>query len=149
MSINRSTTEAIIEYTNELRLPGIRQCFKEEAVDAGHNETTYEQFLYNLLEKEYGLRLINREKSRVRMANFPFKKYLENLSIKDLPVDGFLPLRFRLSLTQNLPNPLINTSSPDSSVLLIISNNISHLIQQIMIKKVLVQVPLGVDYLFV
>ncbi len=88
MSINKSTTEEIIEYTNELRLSGIRQCFKYEAVDAGHNEITYEQFLHNLLQKEYELRLISREKSRIRTANFPFKKYLENLKIEDLPKDA-------------------------------------------------------------
>lgn len=88
MSIKRSTTDEIIAYTNELRLPGIRQCFKEEAVDAIHNEITYEQFLHNLLHKEYELRLINREKSRVRTANFPFKKYLEDLKIEDLPKDA-------------------------------------------------------------
>ena len=69
MSIKRSLTERINKYTIELRLPGIRQCFKGEAVDAGHNEITYEQFLHNLLEKEYELRLVNREKSRIRTAN--------------------------------------------------------------------------------
>ncbi len=69
MSIKRTMAEKIIEYTLELRLPGIRQCFKDEAVDAGHKEITYEQFLHNLLEKEYELRLVNREKSRIRTAN--------------------------------------------------------------------------------
>ena len=88
MSINKSTTEEIIEYTNELRLPGIRQCFKDEAVDAGHNEITYEQFLHSLLQREYESRLISREKSRIRSANFPFKKYLEDLKIEDLPKDA-------------------------------------------------------------
>jgi hypothetical protein len=37
------------------------------------------------------------------------------------PVAGFRPLRSRLSLTQNFPNPEIRTSSPDARVDLIIS----------------------------
>ena len=37
-------------------------------------------------------------------------------SIISCPVWGFLPLRFPLSFTQNLPKPLIRTSSPFSSV---------------------------------
>jgi hypothetical protein len=35
-------------------------------------------------------------------------------NIKSSPVEGFLPFRFFLPLTQNLPNPLTKTSSPDS-----------------------------------
>lgn len=42
-----------------------------------------------------------------------------DFSIITLPVTGFLPLRLLFSLTQNLPNPLIMTSSPDPSVFLL------------------------------
>ncbi len=38
------------------------------------------------------------------------------------PVAGLRPLRSRLSFTQNLPNPLIRTFSPLSSLFLIISS---------------------------
>lgn len=93
MSLKQSLSEEIIDYTKELKLPGIRQSFKEEAVDAGHHEITYEQFLCNLLHKEYELRLINREKSRIRTANFPFKKYLEDLIIEDLPKDAIKKIK--------------------------------------------------------
>ena len=41
------------------------------------------------------------------------------------PVAGFRPRLCRFDLTQNLPKPLIMTSSPDSNVCLIVSNNIS------------------------
>ena len=88
MSIHKSIADEITDYTNELRLSGIRQCFKEQATDAICNDISYEQFLHNLLQKEYELRLINREKSRVRTANFPFKKYLEDLKLEDLPKDA-------------------------------------------------------------
>jgi hypothetical protein len=46
-------------------------------------------------------------------------------SVMSSPVAGFLPLRACFSLTQNLPNPLINTSSPDSSALLMTSTSVS------------------------
>lgn len=88
MSIKPTLTEKIIEYTHDLKLPGIRNHFKEEAVDAGHDEASYEQYLCNLLQKEYDLRLINREKRRIRIANFPYKKHLEDLIIGDLPKDA-------------------------------------------------------------
>ena len=88
MSITDTLSERIIDYTKELKLPGIRKNFKEESVDAGHNDIFYEEFLNNLLEKEYELRLVNRKKRKIRIVNFPYKKYLENLKLEDLPVDG-------------------------------------------------------------
>jgi hypothetical protein len=45
--------------------------------------------------------------------------------IASSPVAGLRPFRSRLSFTQNLPNPLTNTSSPDSRVDLIISSRVS------------------------
>ena len=75
MSITDTLSERIIDYTKELKLPGIRKSFKEESIDAGHNDISYEEFLNNLLEKEYELRLVNRKKRKIRIANFPYKKY--------------------------------------------------------------------------
>ena len=60
--------------------------------------------------------------------SFPEHLKITNLlgaSIISSPVAGFRPLRFRFSLTQNLPNPLIRTSSPDSNSLLIIFRAVS------------------------
>lgn len=98
MKMTQSLTEEIIDYTNELKLPAIRNHFKEAAVDACHHELTYEQFLSNLLQKEYELRLINREKSRIRLSNFPYKKYLEDLKIEDLPTDAIKKLKLLKTL---------------------------------------------------
>jgi DNA replication protein DnaC len=80
--------ESITNYTNELKLPGIRKLFKEEAQNAANESLTYEHFLNNLLQKEYELRLSKRMQARIRGANFPAKKYLEDLRITDLPTDG-------------------------------------------------------------
>jgi hypothetical protein len=46
---------------------------------------------------------------------------LRGLSIIESPVAGFLPFRSFFSFTQNLPNPLTRTSSPDARVDFIIS----------------------------
>jgi hypothetical protein len=70
------------------------------------------------------------------IENYPFILSLnlpEHLKVTTLlgarvissPVAGFLTLRSRFSLTQNLPNPLIRTSSPDTSFDLIILMMIS------------------------
>jgi len=52
-----------------------------------------------------------------------------------IPVAGFLPLRSFFSFTQNLPNPEINTSSPDSSVLLMISKHVSTISEDLFLVK--------------
>jgi len=96
--MTRLLTEEIIEYTHELKLPAIRSHFKELAVEACQQELTYEEFLSNLLQKEYELRLINREKSRIRLANFPYKKHLEDLKIEDLPRDASKKLKLLKTL---------------------------------------------------
>ena len=88
MSIEKTNQEIIKEYTLELRLPGIRRHYKEESIEAGKTEITYEEFLINLLEREYALRLENRKKQRLRTAEFPYKKHLEDLKAEDLPEDA-------------------------------------------------------------
>ena len=45
--------------------------------------------------------------------------------VKSPPVVGFLPLRGALVLAENLPKPLIRTSSPDSRAFLMCANNAS------------------------
>jgi DNA replication protein DnaC len=87
-SENQDFTESVVGYAKELKLPGIRKLFKEEAQNAANENLTYEHFLNNLLQKEYELRLSNRMQTRIRGANFPAKKYLEDLRIADLPPDG-------------------------------------------------------------
>ena len=59
---------------------------------------TYEDFLYSLLLKEYDLRLESGKKNRVRLAGFPYRKYLEDLSVIDLPADAQKRLKVLKSL---------------------------------------------------
>jgi len=47
------------------------------------------------------------------------------LSIKSLPVAGFLPRRLLFAAIQNFPNPLMSTSSPEANAFLTISKMLS------------------------
>jgi hypothetical protein len=76
----------------------------------------------------------HQKKSKTHLFQFIFflrtDEHLKVTTLRDpkimwLPVAGLRPLRSPLSFTQNLPNPLIKTSSPDSSVALTISTKVS------------------------
>jgi DNA replication protein DnaC len=78
----------IVEYTKELKLPGVRKHFQETLVAASGAELGYDEYLLRVLEQEYDLRLENRKKSRLRLAGFPYKKYLDDLELESLPEDA-------------------------------------------------------------
>ncbi|NIA23836.1 MAG: ATP-binding protein [Proteobacteria bacterium] len=86
--IDKGINEEIIKYTKELRLPGVRRNFKNEAEISMKEDTSYEKYLLNLLDKEHTIRMENRKLLRLRTANFPYKKYLEDLEIEYLPDDA-------------------------------------------------------------
>lgn len=88
----------IKEISKQVRLPGVRRYLAEEIKEANMKNLSYEEFLYNLLLKESDLRLESGKKNRIRLANFPYRKYLEELSIEDLPPDA----RKRLKVLKSL-----------------------------------------------
>lgn len=88
----------IVEYTKELKLPGVRKHFQDTLVMASGAELGYDEYLLLLLEKEYELRLENRKKSRLRLAGFPYKKYLDDLELEYLPEDARKKLQVFKSL---------------------------------------------------
>ena len=88
MIIKQEINEQIENYCKELKLPAIRQNFIEDAQEANQKNYGYEEFLYYLLQKQSDLRRENGKKNRIRLANFPSKKYLEDLIVDDLPEDA-------------------------------------------------------------
>ena len=54
----------------------MRRCLIEEIKEANMKNLSYEEFLCKLLLKEYDLRLESSKKNRIRLANFPYRKYL-------------------------------------------------------------------------
>ena len=51
-------------------------------------KNSYEDYLLALLEDEFQTRIKNRKASRIRQADFPYKKYLQDIKIEELPQDG-------------------------------------------------------------
>jgi len=94
----KETMEKITKFAKELRLPATRRNIAEEIKEAEKSNLNYEDFLYSLLSKESDLRIENGKKNRIRAANFPYKKYLEDLSIDDLPHDAKKNLKVLKSL---------------------------------------------------
>ncbi len=80
--------EKITAFAKELKLPYTMRHFKDDVSEANKTSKTYDAFLYDLLEKEYDIRKENGRNNRVRSARFPYKKYLEDLIIEDLPEDA-------------------------------------------------------------
>ena len=90
--------DLIESYCKELKLPAIRQNYKEEIEEANQKNYSYEEFLCQLLQQENDLRRENGKKNRIRLAGFPAKKYLEDLDIKALPEDARQKLKTLSSL---------------------------------------------------
>lgn len=88
MNKSKQRIDEIYTYTSELKLPMIKQTFQEVIKDANQKETSYEEFLALLLQKEWDFRQENAQYNRIRRAEFPYKKYLEDLSVEDLPEDA-------------------------------------------------------------
>lgn len=91
-------TNEINKYSKYLRLPGIRRNYKRFVQEANETDMGYEEFLKKLLEEEYEVRNENSKLNRIRIANFPQKKYLEDLKIECLPKDGQNKLKLLKSL---------------------------------------------------
>jgi DNA replication protein DnaC len=98
MTTKKEMTRLIIEYCKALRLPSTRRFFETEIAEANLRDISYEEFLFNLLQKENDLRYENGKKNRIRLANFPWKKYLEDLMVEYLPEDARKKLKTLSSL---------------------------------------------------
>ncbi len=72
----------------DLRLPSIRKHYQEQAQQSAENADSFELFLQQLLQQELESRIKNRKLNAIRQANFPYKKYLDELKVKELPVEA-------------------------------------------------------------
>lgn len=92
MKSENNISDRIKELTREIGLPGIRSNFTTLAGDSIAKNSSYQEYLLQLLEMEYSSRLKNRKDSRIRQAEFPYKKYLEDLQRNELPEDATFKL---------------------------------------------------------
>jgi DNA replication protein DnaC len=84
--------------TKELKLPYITRNILEEIEEANSKKLSYSEFLEELLKNEHALRLENSKQNRIRIANFPYKKYIEDLERDFLPDDAKNKLEKLISL---------------------------------------------------
>ncbi|RLD56855.1 MAG: AAA family ATPase [Bacteroidetes bacterium] len=87
-----SINDNIKTLTKEIGLPGIRQNFELLLDEFSTKDKNYDQFLYKLLELEFTSRTKSRKASRIRQAMFPYKKYLDELKLEELPDDAKIKL---------------------------------------------------------
>jgi DNA replication protein DnaC len=66
----------VTELCGKLRLPYIRGNWQQLVDEAKHTKQDYTDFLANLLDSEWQLRLENGQARRIKEAKFPLKKYL-------------------------------------------------------------------------
>jgi DNA replication protein DnaC len=97
-SARKVWVESVIEYSKELRLHMIAQHLEAQVQEANQLDTCYEEFLAHLLQKECDARVETSRINRIRLAQFTHKKYLEDLSVSDLPEDAQKKLKQLKSL---------------------------------------------------
>lgn len=83
-----SINDKIKILTKEIGLPGIRKNFELLLDEFKETDKSYNLFLYKLLEIEFASRTKSRKSSRIRQAMFPYKKYLDELKLEELPDDA-------------------------------------------------------------
>ena len=79
-------------YTRELKMPTLRENLDLVVNDAIQGQWNYYRFLCALLENEVEHRFENRKIQRIKKADFPQLKYLEELEVNELPQEGQLIL---------------------------------------------------------
>lgn len=90
--------EKIKALTKDIGLPGIRKNYPSLLEEFKNKENKYSQFLFELLELEHVSREKSRKASRIRQAGFPYRKYLDDLKLDELPNEA----RSKLSELENL-----------------------------------------------
>jgi len=86
--MSKNIHQEIEKFAVYLKMPVLKSNYREALQEANRKETSYEQFLWELLQKECDRRYENAKQDRVRRAAFPYKKYLEDIIVEDLSEDA-------------------------------------------------------------
>ena len=73
--------KGIYEYADYLKLSTFKGDIDTEIKNASEIDSSYEEVIYKLLQKEYDYR-------QEQVRNFPYKRYLEELNVNELPIDA-------------------------------------------------------------
>lgn len=101
--------EKIMHYSRQLRLPGFRKYYQSIQEELSSEKPDYNEYLSRLLELEYQERKERRKKMQIKLAGFPQLKYLQDLSLEDLPQEARekLPLLKSLDFITNGQNIIL------------------------------------------
>ena len=80
--------DKIMYYSRQLHLPGFRKYYQSLQTEMPADNIDYDGYLVKLMELEYLERKERRKKLRIKLAGFPQLKYLQELSLDDLPQDA-------------------------------------------------------------
>ena len=83
-----SEMDILNAYARELKLAAIRENLRPFAEEAVRENWSHLSFLRRLLEEEVTRRREKSKITRIHRANFPQLKYLEELELGELPLDG-------------------------------------------------------------
>lgn len=86
--MNKKIMEQITQISAELRLSGLGKEIEAVITDGLKQNASYEQVILSLLTKELDQRKVSRDKARMRNADFPQLKYLQDIIRAELPEDG-------------------------------------------------------------
>lgn len=75
----------LIDDLKELRLPAMRDCYEQEAQRAQQEALSYEQYLFELAERECQARRQHRVERFLRESRLPIDKSLDAFEMKRLP----------------------------------------------------------------
>lgn len=76
------------KYIKELKVPGVSQNLKQRIEEAYMLDTSYEELIRDMFREAYDIRKENGKKNRIRNANFPYKKYIEDMKVEHLPEEA-------------------------------------------------------------
>ena len=79
------TTRLLQDRLRELRLPAMRECFRDEAERARAEDLSHEEYLSELVRLEAESRRANRVERRLHESRLPLEKTLSSFDMKRLP----------------------------------------------------------------
>jgi len=85
---SKTLKKEIEQYLDLLKLSTFKSELDEALTEAISTDLSYELFLLGLLEKKADRRIENGKKNRIRLANFPYHRYLEDIEVEELPQDA-------------------------------------------------------------
>jgi DNA replication protein DnaC len=135
----------IKEQLKTLRLPAIRACYEELAELARREALSYEQYLEELLEREWEERRHNRIERMLKASGLPLEKNMESFDRKRLPVrvDGMVSVLLGGSFLDRAENVLAfgNPGSGKSHLLCAIGQEMIYLGRRVLFRpcEILVQ----------